>query len=100
MDQNVVIRRDSDIAGNTQSSKHMSDVSSAASQPSSRQPVVRISGLVKRYHEKVAVDHFSLEVGEREILGLLGPNGSGKTTTLKAAVGILQFDAGGTAEIR
>jgi len=94
MDQNVVIRRDSDIAGNTQSSKHMSDVSSAASQPSSRQPVVRISGLVKRYHEKVAVDHFSLEVGEGEILGLLGPNGSGKTTTLNCLLALLKYDKG------
>ena len=94
MDQNVVIRRDSDIAGNTQSSKHMTDVSSAASQPSSRQPVVRISGLVKRYHEKVAVDHFSLEVGEGEILGLLGPNGSGKTTTLNCLLALLKYDKG------
>ena len=37
--------------------------------------VVAIDNLVKRYGDKVAVDHFSLNVQEGEILGLLGPNG-------------------------
>ena len=46
------------------------------------QPVVSIDNLVKRYGENVAVDHFSLKIEEGEILGLLGPNGSGKTTTI------------------
>jgi ABC-2 type transport system ATP-binding protein len=57
-------------------------------------PVVSISNLVKRYHEKVAVDHFSLTVGEGEILGLLGPNGSGKTTTLNCLLSLLKYDKG------
>lgn len=57
-------------------------------------PVVNISNLVKRYHEKVAVDHFSLTVGEGEILGLLGPNGSGKTTTLNCLLSLLRYDKG------
>lgn len=57
-------------------------------------PVVRIRNLVKRYHEKVAVDHFSLTVGEGEILGLLGPNGSGKTTTLNCLLALLKYDKG------
>ncbi len=57
-------------------------------------PVVSISNLVKRYHEKVAVDHFYLTVGEGEILGLLGPNGSGKTTTLNCLLSLLKYDKG------
>ena len=40
-------------------------------------PVVKIENLVKRYKELVALDHFSLEIEEGEIFGLLGPNGSG-----------------------
>ena len=57
-------------------------------------PVVRINNLVKRYKEKVAVDHFSLEVKEGEILGLLGPNGSGKTTTINCLLSLLKYDKG------
>lgn len=45
-------------------------------------PVVKIENLVKRYKELVALDHFNLEIEEGEIFGLLGPNGSGKTTTI------------------
>ncbi len=56
--------------------------------------VVSIDNLVKRYGEKVAVDHFSLEIGEGEILGLLGPNGSGKTTTINCLLSLLTFDKG------
>ena len=46
--------------------------------------VVSIDNLVKRYGENVAVDHFSLDIKEGEILGLLGPNGSGKQQRLIA----------------
>ena len=45
-------------------------------------PVVEIENLVKRYQELVALDHFNLTIEEGEIFGLLGPNGSGKTTTI------------------
>ena len=40
--------------------------------------VVKIENLVKRYESLIAVDHFSMEIKEGEIVGLLGPNGSGK----------------------
>ena len=58
------------------------------------QNIVSIENLVKRYGDKVAVDHFSLEVNEGEILGLLGPNGSGKTTTINCLLSLLQYDKG------
>ncbi|MCR4651038.1 MAG: ABC transporter ATP-binding protein [Lachnospiraceae bacterium] len=56
--------------------------------------VVSIENLVKRYGDKVAVDHFSLNVEEGEILGLLGPNGSGKTTTINCLLSLLKYDKG------
>ena len=58
------------------------------------EPVVVIDNLVKRYGEKLAVDHLSIEVREGEILGLLGPNGSGKTTTINCLLSLLHYDKG------
>ncbi|MBO5447692.1 MAG: ABC transporter ATP-binding protein [Ruminococcus sp.] len=60
--------------------------------------VVKIENLVKRYKELIALDHFSLEIKEGEIFGLLGPNGSGKTTTINCLLSLLSFDKG-TVEI-
>ncbi len=57
-------------------------------------PVVKIENLVKRYKELIALDHFSLEISEGEIFGLLGPNGSGKTTTINCLLSLLSFDKG------
>ena len=56
--------------------------------------VVEIKNLVKRYGELVALDHFNLEIKEGEIFGLLGPNGSGKTTTIHCLLSLLQYDKG------
>lgn len=39
--------------------------------------IVKVNNLVKRYGDLTAVDHFSLEVNDGEVFGLLGPNGSG-----------------------
>lgn len=58
------------------------------------QTVVKIDNLVKRYKELTALDHFSLEIKEGEIIGLLGPNGSGKTTTLNCLLSLLTFNEG------
>lgn len=57
-------------------------------------PVIKIENLVKRYRELVALDHLNLEINEGEIFGLLGPNGSGKTTTINCILSLLTFDKG------
>lgn len=55
---------------------------------------VKIENLVKRYKELIALDHFSLEIQESEVFGLLGPNGSGKTTTINCLLSLLEYDKG------
>ena len=54
--------------------------------------VISARGLSKRYGAQVAVDNISFEIPAGRIVGLIGPNGSGKTTTLKAALGLIPFD--------
>ena len=56
--------------------------------------VVEVKNLVKRYKELIALDHFNMEVREGEILGLLGPNGCGKTTAINCILSLLSFDKG------
>ena len=56
--------------------------------------VVKINNLVKRYKELIALDNFSLEIKEGEVFGLLGPNGSGKTTTINCLLSLLTYDKG------
>ncbi|MCI8956881.1 MAG: ABC transporter ATP-binding protein [Eubacterium sp.] len=59
-----------------------------------KKTIVKVENLVKRYKELVALDHFNLEISEGEIFGLLGPNGSGKTTTINCILSLLSFDKG------
>ncbi len=56
--------------------------------------VIEVEGLVKRYGDKTVVDHVSMSVAAGEIAGFLGPNGSGKTTTIRLMCGLLTPDAG------
>ncbi|MCR2044872.1 ABC transporter ATP-binding protein [Anaerosalibacter massiliensis] len=56
--------------------------------------IVKVNNLVKRYKELIALDHFNMEVEEGEILGLLGPNGCGKTTAINCILSLLNFDKG------
>jgi ABC-2 type transport system ATP-binding protein len=54
--------------------------------------VVSARNLSKRYGKTIAVDNVSFDIPAGRIIGLIGPNGSGKTTTLKAALGLVPFD--------
>jgi len=54
--------------------------------------IVKVNNLVKRYGDLTAVDHLSLEVHDGEVFGLLGPNGSGKTTTINCILSLLEYD--------
>lgn len=56
--------------------------------------VVSFEGLGKLYGRRQAIDDISFEVNEREVVGLLGPNGSGKTTILRILTGYLRPSAG------
>lgn len=55
---------------------------------------VSAQNLVKRYKELIALDHFSLNLEEGKILGLLGPNGSGKTTAINCILALTKPDKG------
>ena len=54
--------------------------------------VISAQGLTKHYGKTVAVDHISLDIPAGRIVGLIGPNGSGKTTALKAILGLTPFE--------
>ncbi|MER9628520.1 MULTISPECIES: ABC transporter ATP-binding protein [unclassified Mesorhizobium] len=56
--------------------------------------VIDVHGLVKRFGDKTVVDHVTMAVAEGEIVGFLGPNGSGKTTTIRIMCGLLTPDEG------
>ncbi len=56
--------------------------------------MIQIENLVKRYQDLVALDHLTLSIKEGEIFGLLGPNGSGKTTAINCLLSLLKYDKG------
>ena len=56
--------------------------------------VIRTQGLTKRYGPIIAVDNLSMDVPRGRIFGLLGPNGSGKTTTLSILLGLTRQTSG------
>ena len=53
------------------------------------QPVIQVENLTRRFGDFVAVDHVNFEVNEGEVVGYLGPNGSGKTTTIRMLLGLI-----------
>lgn len=55
---------------------------------------IELIGVTKRFGKQIAVDHLNLEVPEGTIYGFIGPNGSGKTTTIRMILRILQPDEG------
>ena len=58
------------------------------------QNVLTASGLTMRYHSTLALDNLDMNLPQGKIVGLLGPNGSGKTTFIKLAAGLLTPTAG------
>ncbi len=56
--------------------------------------MLKITNLIKKYDQFVAVDNLTLHISPGTIYGFLGHNGAGKTTTIKAAIGILPFESG------
>ncbi len=66
-----------------------------SAQPSMREELaIDVEGLTKRFGDKTVVDHFSMRVPKGAIYGFLGPNGSGKTTTIRMICGLLTPDEG------
>ena len=57
-------------------------------------PVIYVENLTRRFGDFVAVDHINFEVNEGEVVGYLGPNGSGKTTTIRMLLGLLEPSEG------
>ncbi len=58
------------------------------------QDIVSVVDLVKRYGGMIALDHFTMKIERGEIFGLLGPNGSGKTTAINCILQLLTYDRG------
>jgi lipopolysaccharide export system ATP-binding protein len=56
--------------------------------------ILKANGLVKRYSGRTVVDHVSFDVAEGEIVGLLGRNGAGKTTSFRMTIGMITPDGG------
>ncbi len=54
------------------------------------EPVITVENLTRRFGDFVAVDHINFEVNAGEVIGYLGPNGSGKTTTIRMLLGLLE----------
>ncbi|HWI65022.1 MAG TPA: ABC transporter ATP-binding protein [Symbiobacteriaceae bacterium] len=56
--------------------------------------MIELNGISKRFGQHPVLQNFSMQVGRGEIVGLLGPNGSGKTTSIRLMNGVIQPDAG------
>ena len=56
--------------------------------------IIETRGLTKRFGELTAVDHLNLTIGKGEIFGLVGPDGAGKTTTLRMLCGLMDPSEG------
>jgi len=67
-------------------------------EPGGTDPVVEVHSIVRRFAKITAVDDVSFEIRSGEIFGILGPNGSGKTTTVRILCGLLQ-PTSGTARV-
>ena len=74
----------------------MTDASTEDRQPDGERPspALRVRGLTKTYGDRRVVDDVSFELARGEVFGFLGPNGSGKTTTMRMALDLIKPDSG------
>jgi ABC-2 type transport system ATP-binding protein len=61
---------------------------------SPEQPIIQVDGLIKRFAAFTAVDRLSFSVNRGEIFGLVGPDGAGKTATMRMLAGVMRPDGG------
>ena len=57
-------------------------------------PLFAMQGITKTYRDKVALNKVDFQIGEQEIVGLIGDNGAGKSTLIKVLTGLIQADSG------
>lgn len=76
------------LQGNASASKDSASTFNAGNS------VLKVKNLVKRYGTTVALDHLNMDILRGEIFGLLGPNGSGKTTAMNCILQLLTYDKG------
>lgn len=72
----------------------MSESNSFPSLPTDMSEILTIQGLSKSYKHVKAIQNLDLQISEGQAYGILGPNGSGKTTTLSIVTGIIRQDSG------
>src|SRR2546427_7697934 len=58
------------------------------------EPIIKTTGLTRKFGDLTAVDHLNIEVAQGEIFGLVGPDGAGKTTTLRLLCALMDPTAG------
>ena len=58
------------------------------------QPLIRLTEIAAAYDQKKVLEHINLEIAEKDFLGVIGPNGGGKTTLMKIILGLLKPTAG------
>lgn len=56
--------------------------------------IIKVENLIKKFNDKIVLDHFNLNLKEGEVLGLIGPNGCGKTTSINCILSLLKYDNG------
>lgn len=56
--------------------------------------IIKIEDLIKKFKDKIVIDHFNLNLEKGDILGLIGPNGCGKTTSIMCMLSLLKYDSG------
>src|SRR5512133_3319270 len=62
--------------------------------PAANGPALEARGLVRRFGAVTALDGLSFQVGRGELYGLVGPDGAGKTTAIRALAGLIRLDGG------